>query len=160
MALFCKNDSWTPSFLLALRNKFYESQKLGFWHWGGSPILECALTKYWSIFSARHMGAILYGCFRTVWMIMEDILYRSYNILSMNCITLLSIIASYFRKGNMVTFPNKLAYIQNQSHINKVKKFRQELNHQRKDPEATLLWRKECKAGQLLLFTFSPVDSD
>ena len=60
--------------------------------------------------------------------------------------------------GRLVTSPNKLADIQNQYYVNKVRQIRQELPHTRTDPLATLKERMQGRAATT--FAFSPVDPD
>ena len=61
-------------------------------------------------------------------------------------------------EGQIVSAPSKLANIQNQYYINKVKKIREELPQPRIDPLATL--RKRMQGRSTSVFTFSPVDPD
>ena len=61
-------------------------------------------------------------------------------------------------EGKLVTSPNKLADIQNQYYINKVRTIRQDLPHSRTDPLATLKERMQGRATST--FTFSPIDPD
>ena len=61
-------------------------------------------------------------------------------------------------EGQIVSAPSKLANIQNQYYINKVKKIREELPQPRIDPLATL--RKRMQGRATSVFTFSPVDPD